>query len=100
MLSNEFDISYSGYRIKMIVAIEKDNVITYKNELIVPVLYEDIESAQKHITGDIHKRLYESMYFRSQKTGFDLVRYSNTATSNTYIAYRIVPVTASQASSA
>jgi hypothetical protein len=98
MISNEFDVSYSGYRIKMIVAIEKDNIFSYRNELIVPVFYEDIEKAQDHITRDIEKRLLESMYFRSQKSGFDLVRYGNTAMSNTYIAYRIVPITASHTS--
>jgi hypothetical protein len=92
MISENFEPGYSGYKIKMIIAIEKDNIFAYRNELIVPVLYNDISEAQAHVTRDIDRRLKDSMYFRSQKTGFDLVRYGNTATSNTYIAYRILPI--------
>lgn len=91
MLSDDLEPGYFGYRIKMIVAIENDNVFSYRNEFVVPVLYADIEEAQSHIQTDIGRRLRESLYFRSQKSGFDLVRYGKVATSNTYIAYRIVP---------
>ncbi|MDH4199805.1 MAG: hypothetical protein OEV66_05415 [Spirochaetia bacterium] len=93
MLSDNMDPGYSGYKIKMIIAIEKENIFAYRNELIVPVVYQDISEAQAHVTKDIDRRLRDSMYFRSQKMGFDLVRYGETATSNTYIAYRILPIT-------
>ena len=95
MLSENFEPGYSGYKIKMIIAIEKDNIFAYRNELLVPVLYNDISEAQNHVNRDIERRLKDSMYFRSQKTGFDLVRYGNTALSNTYIAYRILPISSS-----
>jgi len=92
MFSEQLDIHYTGYRIKLIIAIEKNHHFTYNNEMLVPVVYHTLQEAETHIQNDISKRLNESMYFRSQKTGYDLVLYSETASSNTYLAYRIVPV--------
>ena len=92
MISDQLDIQYTGYRIKLIIAIEKNGSKTYNNELLVPMIYATLQDAERHIQNDIKKRLTESMYFRSQKIGYDLVLYADTATSNTYLAYRIVPV--------
>jgi len=94
MLAEDYQTSLSGYRIKLIIAIEKNGDLLYKNELIIPTFYQDIHEAQKHIHIDIEKRLKESFYFRSQKTGFDLVLYGDTGLSNTYLTYQIIPVMA------
>ncbi|MES0489768.1 MAG: hypothetical protein ABUK01_07250 [Leptospirales bacterium] len=92
MVSENYQAPVNGYRIKLIVAIEKDNQFTYKNELVVPILYDNLEKAQGDIEKDISARLNQSLYFRSAKTGYDLVLYSHMASLNTYLAYRIVPV--------
>jgi len=92
MVSENYRAPVNGYRIKLIVAIEKNNKFTYKNELVVPILYDNLEKSQEDIEKDISARLKQSLYFRSPKTGYDLVLYSHVATLNTYLAYRIVPV--------
>lgn len=85
---------YCGYRIKLIVAIEQETTIAYRNELIVPIVFKTITEARRHIDIDIKRRLKDSLYFRSQKKGFDLVLYSHLAASNTYLAYRVLPLKA------
>ena len=92
MVSENYRAPVNGYRIKLIVAIEKENRFTYKNELVVPILYNNLERAQEDIEKDISARLKQSMYFRSPKTGYDLVLYSHMASLNTYLSYRIIPV--------
>ena len=86
------DSTNSGYQIKLIVSTEKNNRIEYKNEFVVPTVYETIKEAQFHIIMDVEHRLLNTMYFRSQKKGYDLVRYSREALVNTYLAYRIIPI--------
>ena len=85
-------LTYLGYRIKLRIAVEKNLVFTTKNEILVPTLFDSLQDARNEIISDINHRLGDSFYFRSQKMGFDLVRYSQEASLNTYLAYRIIPV--------
>ena len=80
------------YKIKLIISIEKDKQIEYQNEFIIPTLYKKLKDAQFHILMDIEYRLTNTMYFRSYKKGYDLVKYSKEATVNTYLSYRIFPL--------
>ena len=80
------------YKIKLIVAVEKNYIMTTRNEILVPKTYRNLEEAQKHIEMDMQCRINENLYFRSQKMGYDLVRYSQMALLNTYISYRVIPV--------
>ncbi len=81
-----------GYQIKLIVSIEKNKKFMYKNEFIVPKLYDHIKEVQFCILMDIEYRLGNTMYFRSPKKGYDLVCYSKEASVNTYLSYRVFPV--------
>lgn len=85
---------YDGFRIKLVVSLEKENAIKTRNELLIPGVYENLHDALKDIQLDISRRLSNSLYFRSTKFGYDLVKYSNLASVNTYLSYRIVPVKA------
>ena len=80
-----------GYKIKLIISIEKNKKIEYQNEFIVPTLYEKLKEAKFHIFTDIEYRLVNTMYFRSPKKGYDLIKYSKEATINTYLSYDIFP---------
>ena len=84
--------TYIGYRIKLLIAVEKNLRFETRNEILVPTLYETLKQARGNIVADIQHRLKDSFYFRSQKTGYDLVKYTNEAAVNTYLAYRVVPV--------
>ncbi len=83
---------YIGYRIKLLIAVEKNYQFNTKNELLVPTFYRRLKDARADIILDIKHRLKDSFYFRSQKYGYDLVKYSREARVNTYMAYRIIPV--------
>ncbi|MDH5720918.1 MAG: hypothetical protein OEZ13_09955 [Spirochaetia bacterium] len=80
------------YKIKLIVAVEKNSTIGTRNEILIPRVYHSLEEARENIEMDIKSRLKNNMYFRSQKLGYELVRYSQTASVNTYITYRVMPV--------
>ena len=81
-----------GYKIKLLICIEDNGDFTCRNELVVPSFYINIEEAKLHIKMDITSRLKNELYFRSQKIGFDLIRYNQCASYNTYLSYRIFPV--------
>ena len=82
---------FASYKIKLIIAVEKDFIMNTKNEFVSPEIFQSLEESQKSIEMDIECRIKNGLYFRSQKPGYDLVRYSQTATLNTYIAYRVLP---------
>ncbi len=85
------EAEYDGYQIKLIVSIEKNQIIDCKNDFLVPTIYKQVKEAQFHIIMDVEHRLADSMYFRSPKKGYDLIRYSREASVNTYLTYRIIP---------
>ena len=78
------------YRIKLSVAVYKDKKLSYKNEMIVPTFYSRRSEARNHIKTEIQDRLRHSAYFISPRADYDLVRYTNEASCNTYLRYRIV----------
>ena len=83
---------YDGYQIKLSVSIEKNQLIEYKNEFLVPTVYEQVKEAQFHIIMDVEHRLANTSYFRSPKKGYDLIRYSREASVSTYLTYQIIPI--------
>jgi len=78
------------FRIQLAVAVYRDKQLAYRNEMIVPTWYTRRSEARSHIKKEIQKRLRESDFFLSPRVDYDLVRYADEATCNTYIRYRIV----------
>ncbi len=78
------------YRIQLTVAVYKNKKLAYKNEMVVPTWYTRRSEARAHIKKEISKRLKESDFFVSPRVDYDLVRYSNEGSCNTYIRYRII----------
>jgi len=80
----------NAYRVKMSIFSEKDGSIKSKNEMLFAQTFYSIEEAVERINSDIYEKIHNSLYFRSQKIGFDLVFYTDVARNNTYIAYRVL----------
>ena len=78
------------YRIQLSVAIFKERKLTYKNEMVVPSRYTRRSEARAHIKKEIRERLAHSSFFISPRVDYDLVRYSQEASCNTYLRYRII----------
>ncbi len=81
------------YKILITVAIYRDGVLSYKSELLVPSLYRRRSEARAHIKKEISERLEHSLFFRSPRLDYDLVRYTEEARCNTFLRYTIVDVT-------
>ena len=77
------------FRIKLTVAVYKDKKLAYRNDMLVPTVYSRRSEARAHIKKEIKERLGNSNFFISPRVDFDLVRYTQEATCNTY-RYRIV----------
>jgi hypothetical protein len=87
---NTCDSKEVFYRIQLTVAVYKNKKLAYKNEVIVPTWYTRRSEARAHIKKEIQKRLKESDFFISPRVDYDLVRYSQEGSCNTYIRYRII----------
>jgi len=87
---NTCDYREVFYRIQLTVAVYKNKKLAYKNEVIVPTWYTRRSEARAHIKKEIQKRLKESDFFISPRVDYDLVRYSQEGSCNTYIRYRII----------
>lgn len=78
------------YRIKLTVAVYKDRTLVHKNDMVVPTVYSRRSEARTHIENEKRDRLRGDHFFLSPRADYDLVRYADEATRNTYIRYRIV----------
>lgn len=78
------------FRIKLTVAVYKDKKLVYRNDMLVPTTYHRRSEARAHIKREIRERLRASNFFISPRVDFDLVRYTQEASCNTYLRYRIV----------
>lgn len=78
------------YRIRVTVAIYRNHILSYKNEVIIPSEYLRRTEARAHIQKEISERLVHSNFFRSRRPDYDLVRYTEEATCNTFLRYRIL----------
>ncbi|MCB1166531.1 MAG: hypothetical protein KDK37_10980 [Leptospiraceae bacterium] len=78
------------FRIQLTVAVYKNKRLTYKNDMVVPTIYDRRSEARAHIKREIQDRLQNTDFFLSPRVDYDLVRYTNEATCNTYLRYRIV----------
>lgn len=78
------------FRIKLTVAVYQEKRLLYKNDLVVDSTYERRSEARAHIKKEIQSRIQNSNFFRSPRVDFDLVQYSEEATRNTYLRYRII----------
>lgn len=85
--------TYKGYRVKIQYSLQVDGEFWRSNEFVFPEIFSAISDAQKKIKKDIRERLDTSYFFRSYIYGYELVRYSKMASRNTYIAYKIIPLT-------
>jgi hypothetical protein len=88
----------SSYRIQLTVSVYKEKKLLYKNEILVPSLYTLRSEAREHIRREIRHRMSSDNYFRSPRADYDLVRYEEEATRNTFIRYRITEESAGQQS--
>lgn len=79
-----------SYRIRLTVAIYRNNILSYKNDIVVPSVYIRRNEARAHIRKEVTERLAHSSFFRSPRPDYDLVRYSEEATCNTFLRYRII----------
>ncbi|MCE9499942.1 MAG: hypothetical protein K8R21_05515 [Leptospira sp.] len=77
------------YRILLTVAIYRTGTLSYKNEVFVPTVYSRRSEARGHIKKEIKERIGNSNFFRSPRLDFDLVRYTEEASCNTFIRYTI-----------
>ncbi|GIX42802.1 MAG: hypothetical protein KatS3mg129_2535 [Leptospiraceae bacterium] len=89
-VSNDYETKEVFYRIQLTVAVYKNKKLAYKNEMVVPTWYTRRSEARAHIKKEINKRLKESDFFISPRVDYDLVRYSQEGSCNTYIRYRII----------
>ncbi|WCL48205.1 hypothetical protein [Leptospira sp. GIMC2001] len=80
------------YKILITVAIYREGILSYKSELLVPNLYNRRTEARGHIKKEISERLLHSNFFRSPRLDYDLVRYTEEATCNTFLRYSIMDV--------
>ncbi len=78
------------YRIKLTIAVYKEKRLVYHNDMLVPSAYERRSECRAHIKKEIQERLRKSNFFISPRIDFDLVRYTNEASCNTYLRYRII----------
>lgn len=78
------------YRIRVTVAIYRNGILSYKNEVIIPSEYFRRTEARAHIRKEISERLLHSNFFRSPRPDYELVRYTEEATCNTFLRYRIL----------
>ncbi len=78
------------YRIRLTVSVYREKKLVYKNSIVVPTVYQRRSEARAHIAKERKERLQNSDFFLSPRADYDLVRYQNEATLNTYISYRIV----------
>ncbi|MDH5656896.1 MAG: hypothetical protein OEZ34_13365 [Spirochaetia bacterium] len=79
-----------NYRIKMTVAVYRNKKLVYRNELVLPGQFEKRSETRIQIKKEINERLRNSNFFISPRVDFDLVRYTQEASCNTYLRYRIV----------
>ena len=68
--------SPSRFRIKLTVAVYKDKKLVYRNDMMVPTLYDRRSEARAHIKKEIRDRLRNSNFFISPRVDFDLALYS------------------------
>ncbi|PJZ69241.1 hypothetical protein CH373_14595 [Leptospira perolatii] len=92
-LESKDESENKSYRIRLTVAIYRNNILSYKNDIVVPSFYPRRNEARAHISREVKERLAHSSFFRSPRPDYDLVRYSEEATCNTFLRYRIVQTT-------
>ena len=90
MSVKEASIKTKKYRIQITVAIYRNGNLSYKNEFLVPTIYTRRSEARGHIKKEINERLNFSMFFRSSRLDYDLVRYTEETTCNTFLRYCII----------
>ena len=78
------------YRVQIRVSVYRDNMLSYKSEFTVPTVYSRRSEARGHIKKEIKERLSHSMFFRSSRLDYDLVKYSEEASCNTFLRYSII----------
>lgn len=86
--------TYKGYRVKIQYSLQMEERFWRSNEFVFPKTFASIGEAQKKIKQDIRERLDNSYFFRSYIHGYELVHYSQMASRNTYISYKIIPARA------
>jgi len=77
------------YTVQVTVAIYRDGNLTYKSEIQSPNQYSKRTDAREHIRKEIRERLDHSRFFRSSRLDYDLVRYTEEGSCNTYLRYSI-----------
>ena len=84
------------YRVKTLIAMQREGVFVHRNELLHPEPFLLLDDALAFCARDMEEKMQSGNYFRSQIYGFDLVRYRNLCSQNMYIAYRVAMQTVNQ----
>jgi len=80
----------TSYQIKLTVAVYREKRLVYRNEMTLPTVYDRRSECRAHVKKEIENRLRNSSFFISPRVDFDLVRYTEEASCNTYLRYRIM----------
>jgi hypothetical protein len=81
--------SVRQYRVKMLIAMQREGAFVHRNEFLHPESFRVLDEALEFCSRDMKAKIETGNYFRSQVYGFDLVRYRNLCSQNMYIAYRV-----------
>jgi len=81
------------YQIRLKVSVTKNGKIVYRNDQIVPNLYVNTrEKALEHIRHEIDMRLKKAFFFLCPNQDYDIVKYQEEATMNTFLKFGIIEV--------
>ena len=78
------------YRAKLSMSVYKKKRLVYRNDMFVSSIYTKRSKCRDDIKSAIREKLKKSNFFISPRFDYDLVRYSEEASCNTYLRYRIV----------
>lgn len=88
-LSTATEKTTKKYKVLQTLAVYRSGELSYKSSVATPYSFEKRKEARFYIEKEIENRLNFSYFFRSNRYEYDLVKYSEEASINTYIRYSI-----------
>ena len=78
------------YKVRLTISVYKQKRLVYRNDMLIPTDYKRRSECREYIKSEIKNRLHHSNFFISPRVDYDLVRYTQEASYNTYLRYRII----------